>query len=99
MPFDGVYTRKETEAVEAGIRLLDEKLPGWRARVAVARLDISSGTKCVLGQCFGRYDYGLVAIGIVQEDAPAFGFNVMHEGGDVDFSRIQAAWEERLSAG
>ena len=43
-------------AVKKGATFLDEKLGlgGWAHRIVVADLDLSSCTKCMLGQLYGR---------------------------------------------
>jgi hypothetical protein len=51
--------------VKNGIRLLDEKVPGWAKRINLAKLDMESCHNCILGQLFGLYETGLYAIGAV----------------------------------
>lgn len=41
--------------ITAGMRLLDEKMPGWHTRVSVENLRMSNCTFCVLGQLTGDY--------------------------------------------
>ena len=38
--------------VNAGVALLNEKMPGWYCKLDLEELDISSSDKCVLGQLF-----------------------------------------------
>lgn len=45
------------------VRRLDRVVPGWRARVDPATLDMHCVEDCVLGQLFGDYDAGLRAVG------------------------------------
>lgn len=46
-------TRKaEREAAAKGAALLDERMPGWHARIDLDRLDLADGKQCVLGQLF-----------------------------------------------
>lgn len=48
-----------TNAVKRGAAVLDVHRAGWRDRVALTSLDISSGLACILGQEFGDYSAGL----------------------------------------
>ena len=42
------------ERVARGARWLDEVSPGWRDAVALGSLDLSSATRCLLGQVFAE---------------------------------------------
>lgn len=61
---------KYREGVERGAALLDEKRPGWRARVDLASLDLGSCSRCVLGQLLGDYE-DRVEIGLDDEGLAA----------------------------
>ena len=41
-----------TERVQRGALLLDEKIPGWYAKINLDRLDLENTENCVLGQVF-----------------------------------------------
>ena len=43
----------EREKVAKGARLMDKILPGWHNQVDLDKLDMSSGSMCLLGQTFG----------------------------------------------
>lgn len=53
------------ERVKNGVRLLDAKVPNWREKIDLERLDINSqgfdedGDACVLAQVFGYYSDGV----------------------------------------
>lgn len=49
-------TKTMAERVAAGIKLLDEKVPGWRDKVIISELNMSSSVYCILGQVFRRGD-------------------------------------------
>jgi hypothetical protein len=49
-------------AFRAAVRRLDRVAPGWRDRVNPATLCMYDGEHCVLGQLFGGYHAGLVAL-------------------------------------
>jgi hypothetical protein len=44
--------------VARAVALLDDAVPGWRARVDAESLDVVSPNACVLGQLFGDYGTG-----------------------------------------
>lgn len=62
--------------VEKGAAFLDERAPGWLARVNVADLDLGSCFACVLGQLGGDYRDETRRLGMNLEDAIQCGFNV-----------------------
>ena len=71
------------ERVERGAALLDEKEPGWAARIDVGKFDIGSGCRCALGQLYGRFHDGLYEVFPSGEyQARSYGF--MWEEGDED---------------
>lgn len=51
--------------VARGTARLDEVKPDWRGSVNVAWLDMVDPHRCVLGQAFGSYSYGLYALDIM----------------------------------
>lgn len=68
----------------AGAKLLDEHVPQWRTMVTM-QLDQMSIDDCVLAQVFrhqGVYHGGLEHLGLTEDDATKYGFNVY---GDVSF--------------
>ena len=54
MCFIELFSRKEKEMfkdqIEAGAKLLDEKLPGWVEKQNLEELDLSNPYNCVVGQ-------------------------------------------------
>jgi hypothetical protein len=58
-----------TERVVRGAALLDERMPGWEAKIDLDRLDLDSVWECVLGQLYGQdpnwngYDRGKLVLG------------------------------------
>jgi hypothetical protein len=52
------------QRVQRGAQLLDEKVPDWRSKIDVERLDISDFRDCILGQLFGSYRTGLREMGL-----------------------------------
>ncbi len=47
------------ERVEAGAKLLDEKVPGWREKIDLDSLDVGNHSSCILGQLYGEYSAGM----------------------------------------
>jgi len=60
--------------VRAGVLALDFVEPLWFVLVDEHRLDVSSDTRCPLGQLWGRFSRGLRALGVSEDDAALFGF-------------------------
>lgn len=83
--------------VAKGAALLDAQRPGWAQRIDIGTLDISKGCKCVLGQVFGGYSTGYVAL--FGPDMMA-GVEGVHEYGfcghapSGDYRLLQDAWIE-----
>jgi len=64
-----------SDRVRAGVVALDFVEPLWFVLVDEHRLDVSSDTRCPLGQLWGRFSRGLKALGIAEEDAALYGFD------------------------
>lgn len=47
------------ERVQRGMKLLDEKRPGWWKEIDLGKLCIISCNWCVLGQLYGYFERGL----------------------------------------
>lgn len=69
------------ERVERGAALLDEKQPGWAARIDLSTLDIGAQYQCVLGQIYDDFAIGADEV-LACASAAAHGF--MWEDGDED---------------
>jgi len=46
---------KYGEVVQAGMDVLDKKVPGWECRIDPDTLDLASCQRCILGQIYGDY--------------------------------------------
>jgi hypothetical protein len=66
------------QAVAAGVALLDRSRPGWAAQINIGHLIMRSCNDCVLGQLYQSYSKGLLALGLRETEAPAFGFVDCH---------------------
>lgn len=66
-----------SERVARGVALLDSVEPGWFHRINVDALDVSQYDRCVLGQLYRDYSFGIKALGILpREQAAEHGFQV-----------------------
>jgi hypothetical protein len=96
----------ETE-VQRGIALLDEKVPGWRTKVDLDRLDMAlgwpsrTGCGCILTQVFGSYGDGLQTLDFDtwHSDDDEFGFDVADARSDHRYRELTAAWKRALTPG
>lgn len=77
--------------VARGIALLDDRMPGWRQRIDLDLLDMSSCDFCILGQLFGDYDDGFVALGL--DRGCPYGF----DDEDEDYLELARTWDRALT--
>lgn len=94
-------TNAEIEArVERGARLLDEKNPGWAWDINLDKLDMSSCYRCVLGQLYDGYSYGLGQIGLLHEIDWEYGFDAMtgtaRRDVDEQMAEIDRLWRDEI---
>lgn len=62
---ESTLTIATSDAVAAGMRLLDERGPAdWMQRIDLDRLDITYASRCVLGQVYGTFAVGAEALDI-----------------------------------
>lgn len=52
------------DRVASGVYMLDIFSPGWRQKIDLANLDITSCRDCVLGQIYGSYETGMRRLGL-----------------------------------
>lgn len=83
------------ERITRGAELLDARVPGWRERVDVQRLDLSSDTECVLGHVLGSYARGLEALGLTPAQSWAHGFTTYERAPSV-IAALTSAWVRYL---
>lgn len=84
------------KAVDRGVELLDERLPGWRKAVDPEALDLSLTCGCVLGQVFGDYERGVDILDLTDTEARRFGFLRSRYA---SYARLTDAWKARLVKG
>lgn len=78
------------ERVEAGVNLLDQKVPGWAERIDVYTLNIASTRCCVLGQLFGDFGLGLFKLYLEPTGSKHFGF----EGDIAEMEILTHLWRD-----
>ena len=93
------------ERVARGAAFLDEREPGWDARIDLDTLSLDSPCCCVLGQLHGGYGAGLRATGLGDDDGRDIelgffwtdehlvGFSLDDEPGD-----LTAEWKRVITA-
>lgn len=83
------------EAVQNGIRLLDEQFgTNFHEKIDPDMLDIGSGVSCVCGQLYGSYEQGKNALGLIDEEAKQYGFF----GSSSRMAQLTKAWRDALLA-
>lgn len=86
--------------VKRGIALLEERYgPTWVDHMKLSDLDLSSEERCVLGQIYGGFSYGIDNLGIDAEESYDFGFDINTlESPVIPYDAIQEIWERELRA-
>lgn len=65
------YSKNEAKLVAKGAKLLDKILPGWHRQVDLDKLNMQSGTMCMMGQLFGNGVEGALAKEMYPEELKA----------------------------
>jgi hypothetical protein len=97
-----VFTPWPWDAVARGVAFLDEWVPGWRQRILLDELSMSSCKRCVVGQLLGDFD-DLELLGDTAWLRPAhFGFD-LSDGSLPDtlatWDVLTDAWREAIAGG
>lgn len=92
-----------------GAALLDDRDPGWAARIDPSSLALGDGAACVLGQLWGEYRTGLGRARVIDlSSAPTrfvspvdLGFQAVSDLGpgaeDLDYALLTRAWRGLLA--
>jgi len=89
--------------VAKGAALLDEKVPGWDARIDLATLNLASPCRCVVGQLFADLaeddvvlgyapGLGVLGFGPGDDDSP-YGFDAAPDDAAEQYADLTAAWK------
>lgn len=93
-----------------GAALLDDRDPGWAARVDPGALHLGDGAACVLGQLWGDYRHGLGRARVIDlSSAPTrfvspvdLGFQAVGDLGqaaeDLDYAFLTRAWRAEVAS-
>lgn len=107
--FSSLSERQITAAkkyAERGAALLDKYNDGWRDRIALTSLDISSVVECALGQAYGHFNDGIAQLRkSVEDDGQHPGYNFASLNGfdsvwdddtdeNVTHEALAVAWRE-----
>ncbi len=91
-----------------GADLLDDRDPGWAARVDPDALSLADGQACVLGQLWGEYRHGLGRARVIDlSSAPGrfvspidLGFQAVGDLGEaaqaLDYALLTRAWRDEV---
>ncbi|MGB3544608.1 hypothetical protein [Rubrivirga sp.] len=94
---------------QRGADLLDDRDPGWAARIDAASLALEDGQACVLGQLCGEYRRGLGRARVLDlSSAPGrfvspvdLGFQAISDLGraaeDLDYALLTRAWRLEIA--
>ena len=100
------YARQEKEyrkkmiaefTAARGARLMDRTRPRWFLRVHRVRLNIESNVDCILGQEYGDYCRGRVALDIGPFRAACYGFAPLAPN-PRGWDKLNVAWQAEIAA-
>lgn len=91
-------------AVWAGIGFLDSRVPRWRKKIDLKKLDLRYSDCCVLGELYGDYSEGVDRLfGGDNDKAIELGFDVedytQDEDADSEYKQLTAEWRAAYRAG
>jgi hypothetical protein len=89
------------ERVARGAALLDEKEPGWAARIDLGAFDIGWQCRCVLGQLYGNYCTGVSAVlpfGLTAEHGFVWEADDLGAEEDSEIAALNDEWRHLIEA-
>lgn len=103
-------TETPEQRVARGAALLDERVPGWRANINTDRINMTDGSRCVLGQlapmitrdAWAGYHDAALFLGLADlDEEESHGFLTLLEGSmDHDATAALAPpWIEEINRG
>lgn len=84
--------------VTSGAAFLDAHNPLWYQNIDLATFDINLWKVCVLGQIYGSYSAGIVALNLQYQDCQVLGF-CPHEAlghSDVQYRQLNDYWRAEI---
>jgi hypothetical protein len=98
-----LFTPWPYDAVARGVELLDEKVPGWRQKITLDKLAMSSCSRCVIGQIFGYFDDLALIGGTAWLQPGYFGFDLGLGDAPAEslatWDALTDAWREAIAGG
>ncbi len=87
------------EAIDRCISLLDDKVPDWRDKINVDKLEMGCPKKCLLGQIFGEYSIGMKKLfrKVLWHDIYQYGLDISPGKSTFTFEQLTIAWKQRLN--
>src|SRR5207237_6491262 len=86
-----IADRRLKKRVLKGLEALKTKHgDDWANHITPSRLRMREGSRCVLGQVYGDYRDGLLALGL--ENGEEYGFNAEEERG-ITYENLDQAWQ------
>lgn len=80
-----------------GAELLDEQHAGWALKIDTAKLDLGCCYQCILGQLYGVFSDGLVALNLEDDDADADYTDLGLDGEKVEmYPILDELWKEQI---
>lgn len=79
--------------IKAGAKFLDSEYPGWREKINKSSLDMHDWRDCILGQLFGRYNFGIAVLGLSRIDSMSYGFDDLSASAEFALTQF---WLEEL---
>lgn len=80
------------QRVAAGVTLLDERNPGWYAKIDLTKLNLQDGSYCILGQLYRVYELGLIILNDV--NGIKYGFTASYRLDDDGQLNLNDEWLE-----
>lgn len=94
--------QKLKKRVDKGIALLNKKKKGWYKDIDLATLDMSKASRCVLGQLYGHYFYGIEGINCLVPHTTAWRYGLIlqttkSEIVDLSWEYLTLLWVFKIS--
>ena len=90
-------------AIWRGTGFLDARVPGWRDKINLKKLDLSSPQFCVLGEIYGYYSTGIDSLFSEGGNPCDYGFELPEKRGaekaSTVYRRMTAEWRAAYRAG
>lgn len=79
-----------------GAAFMDRERPNWENDIDLNTLSLGSPEQCILGQHYGAYDMGTMALGLSMRRQYRYGFIATKEGGCAEYPALTEAWAREI---